>query len=401
VSTRHPRYPLPRRLHFAAFATLAALAAGPAHALDTQREDVAAFVARMGANQGFDAAELTALLARVESRPAIIESISRPAEKTLTWQEYRARFVTARRIARGIEVAGAQAAALAQAAAAGVPAEYLLAITGVETFYGEITGKYRVIDALATLAFDYPPRSRFFREQLEQYLLMAREESLDALAPLGSYAGAMGIPQFMPGSFRTFAVDGDGDGRRDLWGDWSDVFASVSNYLLRNGWRPGEPVMARADVSGARLDGLPDDRLALSETVQSLRDRGVLFETSLPPGAPAVLIPLDAAEAVEYRVGFSNYQAITRYNRSALYASAVNDLAEALATATVGEAVDAAGATPAISAAPAASAVDEAPATPAIDATGSVDAAKPVEAAPGPAPNFSFESISSTPSTPK
>ncbi len=152
-------------------------------------------------------------------------------------------------------------------------------------------------------------------------------------APLGSYAGAMGIPQFMPTSFRKFAVDGDGDGRRDLWNDWNDVFASVANYLVLNGWHPGEPVMTPADVSGANLDGLSSDKLALTETVKSLQDRGIKFTTGLGPEAPAVLIPLVGANGPEYRVGFSNYHAITRYNRSELYASAVNDLAEAIAAA--------------------------------------------------------------------
>jgi membrane-bound lytic murein transglycosylase B len=364
---------LPRRLYFAAFAVLVAFAWDPARALDAGREDIAGFVAEMSARYGFDPVALAALLSQSESRPAIIEAISRPAEKVLTWQEYRDRFITERRIARGVEVAGEQSAALERASAGGVPAQYLLAITGVETFYGEITGKYRVIDALTTLGFDYPPRSSFFRGQLEQYLLMTREESLDPLVPLGSYAGAMGIPQFMPGSYRSFAVDGDGDGRRDLWGDWADVFASVSNYLLKNGWHPGEPVMARADVSDARLEGLAGDKLELSETVQSLHDRGVRFETPLPPAAPAVLIRLTLADGVEYRVGFSNYYAITRYNRSALYASAVNDLAEAIA----------AGAT----------ALPVAPVVPAEP----VDADKPADAGSGPAPQFSFESISSIP----
>jgi membrane-bound lytic murein transglycosylase B len=373
VSTRRPRHPLPRRLYFAAFAVLAAFAWDPARALDAGREEIAGFVAEMSARYGFDPVALAALLSQSESRPAIIEAISRPAEKTLTWQEYRDRFVTERRIARGVEIAGEQSAALERASAGGVPAQYLLAITGVETFYGEITGKYRVIDALTTLGFDYPPRSSFFRGQLEQYLLMTREESLDPLVPLGSYAGAMGIPQFMPGSYRSFAVDGDGDGRRDLWGDWADVFASVSNYLLKNGWHPGEPVMARADVSDARLEVLASDKLELSETVQSLHDRGVRFETPLPPAAPAVLIRLTLTDGVEYRVGFSNYYAITRYNRSALYASAVNDLAEAIA----------AGAT----------ALPVAPVVPAEP----VDADKPADAGSGPAPQFSFESISSIP----
>jgi hypothetical protein len=172
--------------------------------------------------------------------------------------------------------------ALEKAATSGVPPQYILGIVGVETFFGENTGRNRVLDALATLAFDYPPRAPFFRGELEQFLLMTREESLDPLAPLGSYAGAMGIPQFMPSSFRKFAVDGDGDGRRDLWADWPDVFSSVGNYLKQHGWRPGEPVMAAADVAGADLAGLDLSKPALTETVASLRRRGLKFDTALP-----------------------------------------------------------------------------------------------------------------------
>ena len=329
-----PRHPLPRIALPVVLAGLGSLVAAPAPALDEKRADVSGFVAEMTVRHGFDAAALAGVFAQVESRPSIIQAISRPAEKTMPWHEYRTRFITERRVARGTEVASAQAEALQKAAGEGVPVQILLAIVGVETFYGEVTGKHRVIDALATLAFDYPPRSRFFRDELEQYLLMAREESLDPLAPLGSYAGAMGIPQFMPGSYRTFAVDGDGDGHRDLWGDWSDVFSSVANYLRLNGWHSGEPVMTAADVSGANLDGLSADKLALSETVKSLQERGVKFTTGLPPESPAVLVPLVGAGGLEYRVGFSNFYAITRYNRSELYASAVNDLAEAIAAAT-------------------------------------------------------------------
>lgn len=310
---------------------LAALA--PAHALDGSREDVTAFVAEMHDRNGFDPDALRAMFARVESRPSIIEAISRPAEKTLAWHEYRARFITERRVRRGAELALEEAGTLQKAAAIGVPAQVLLAIVGVETFYGENTGRHRIVDALATLAFDYPPRSSFFRGELEQFLLMAREESLDPLAPLGSYAGAMGRPQFMPSSFRAYAVDGDTDGRRDLWGNWSDVFSSVANYLKVHGWRLGEPVMVPADASGANLDGLEPGALALTQTVESLRERGVKFDTFLPPEAPAVLVQLSGAAGPEYRVGFTNFYAITRYNRSQLYASAVNDLAEAIAAA--------------------------------------------------------------------
>jgi membrane-bound lytic murein transglycosylase B len=307
--------------------------APPATALDAGREDVAGFVAEMSERHGFDASTLNALFAQVESRPSIVAAMARPAEKTMPWNEYRARFITGQRIARGVEVSRAQAGALDSAATKGVPTDVLLAIVGVETSYGANAGKHRVLDALSTLAFDYPPRSAFFRGELEQYLLMAREESLDPLTPLGSYAGAMGIPQFMPSSFNRWAVDGDGDGHRDLWNDWADVFASVANYLAAHGWRAGEPVMVRADASDASLEDLPGDKLALSETVKSLQDRGVRFTTSLPPDAPAVLVPLIVDDGIEYRVGFTNFYAITRYNRSLLYASAVNDLAEAIAAA--------------------------------------------------------------------
>ncbi len=328
MTRSRPRHTVPRILLSAVAAVLPFAAAG---ALDAGREDVNAFIGSMVEKHGFDAAALGGLFAQVESRPSIVTAISRPAEKTMPWHEYRGRFITERRIARGVETAQAQAGALQNAAAIGVPAQVLLAIVGVETFYGEITGKHRVIDALATLAFDYPPRSPFFRGELEQYLLMAREESLDPLAPLGSYAGAMGIPQFMPTSFRAYAVDGNADGHRDLWGQWSDVFASVANYLKLHGWRVGEPVMVPADVSGAELDGLEFGKLALAETVQSLQQRGIRFETVLPPDSPAVLIELAGQSGPEYRVGFTNFHAITRYNRSQLYASAVNDLAEAIA----------------------------------------------------------------------
>ena len=308
-----------------------ALAAGPATAIDAQRSDVAGFIADMRERHGFASDVLDSLFAQVESRPVIVEAMSRPAEKTMTWQEYRARFITDRRITRGREVARDQAAALDKAAtASGVPTSILLGIVGVETFYGEITGRFRVIDALSTLAFDYEPRAKYFRGELEQYLLMTREEDLDPLDPLGSYAGAMGIPQFMPTSFRAYAVDGGGDGHRDLWGDWSDVFASVGNYLKVHGWRSGEPVMVTVDVTGADLNGLETQKLDLSTTVGALRARGIKFACGLPDETAAVLIGLDGAQGREYRVGFANFYAITRYNRSALYASAVNDLAEAV-----------------------------------------------------------------------
>jgi membrane-bound lytic murein transglycosylase B len=338
VTPRPLRPARPRPVLCALVAAAAAFAASPAQGLDGQRAEVAGFIAEMVDRHGFDRDVLASLFTQVETRPAIIETMSKPAEKTMPWHEYRARFLTERRIRRGGEVARDQSAALEAASrASGVPCSVLLAITGVETFYGEITGSHRVIEALATLAFDYPARSPYFRGELEQFLLMTREESLDPLSPLGSYAGAMGIPQFMPTSFRSYAIDGGGDGHRDLWRDWNDVFASIGNYLKLHGWRTGEPVMVAADVGEARLEGVELGKLDLTETVGSLRGRGVRFDTGLPAEAPAVLIELAGDAGPEYRVGFTNFHAITRYNRSALYASAVNDLAESLLAAPPAE----------------------------------------------------------------
>jgi membrane-bound lytic murein transglycosylase B len=316
-------------------------AAAGGQAFDPGRDDIAEFIAELTHEHGFEPGPLAATLAQAESRPSILAAIAKPAERTLTWDEYRAKFLVERRIQRGLAVRSERRAELEQAqAASGVPAAILLGIVGVETFYGENTGRHRVLDALATLAFDYPPRAPYFRGELEQFLLMAREEKLDPLAPLGSYAGAMGVPQFMPTSFRKWAVDGDADGRRDLWQDWADVFSSVGNYLQVHGWRAGEPVMVPADVTGADLAGLDTGKAGLAETVGSLRKRGIRFETNLPADAPAMLVALTVGFGNEFRVGFTNFHAITRYNRSLMYASAVSDLADAIAAA--GAAADAA-----------------------------------------------------------
>jgi membrane-bound lytic murein transglycosylase B len=318
-------------------AALAPGSAALAQAFDPARADVAAFVAEVSQKHGFAPEPLAALFAQTESKPSILKAIAKPAERTLGWDEYRPKFLVERRIVRGAAVYGEKQAELERAQAdSGVPIDIMLGIVGVETFYGENIGKHRVIDALSTLAFDYPPRQAFFRKELEQYLLMAREEGLDPLAPVGSYAGAMGLPQFMPSSFRSYAVDGDADGKRDLWNDWADVFASVGNYLKVHGWRPGEPVLATANAANARLEGL-ESKLALTETVGSLRARGLKFETSLPDTAPAMLVPLRVAGGTEYRVGFTNFYAITRYNRSHMYASAVSDLADAIAATRNGQ----------------------------------------------------------------
>lgn len=326
-------------------------ATGFAEGFDTSREDIRQFVGTMVRRHRFDRDELTALLASAQQQPKILEAIQRPAERTLAWWEYRQRFITPERIEGGVQVWRQHADELARVAAqSGVPAEYLVAITGVETFYGRNTGSYRVLDSLATLGFDYPPRGEFFRRELEQFLMMAREESLDPRQPLGSYAGAMGIPQFMPSSFRRFAVDGTGDGRRNLWEEGADVFASIGNYLREHGWRAGQPVLAEAAIDRA-VDDPASVKLALDDTVGGLRERGYRFDTDLPGRARAMLVPAQQPEAVQWRVGFENFYAITRYNRSPLYAMAVHDLAQEIA-ARYRAASTAAARDPAVRAAP-------------------------------------------------
>jgi membrane-bound lytic murein transglycosylase B len=194
-----------------------------------------------------------------------------------------------------------------------------------------MTGRYRVLDALSTLAFDYPPRSDYFRNELKEFLLLAREESVNVNAALGSYAGAMGAPQFMPKSYRAFAVDGNGDGKRDLWNCWEDVVASVANYLDQHGWRRGEPVVTRAELADGDISKFDTSTIALNETVGSLKAKGVKFETSLAPEAPAMLVVAQGKDGPEYRVGFNNFYVITRYNRSNMYAMAVYDLGTVVA----------------------------------------------------------------------
>ena len=292
---------------------------------------VAEFVAQMTRDYGFAGEQLIDVFREVERKQAILDAISRPAERVKQWKEYRPMFITDARIARGVDFWRQHEAALARAEQEyGVPAQVIVSIIGVETFFGRNTGNYRVIDALSTLGFDYPPRADFFRKELQQFLMMSREEGLDPREPLGSYAGAMGVPQFMPSSFRRFAVDGSGDGHRNLWEPGADVFASIANYLRESGWRAGEPVLV-----DARIDSSPDDpasvKLALNETVTALQERGYQFEASLPGNTPVVLVPAQLQDAMSWRIGFQNFYAITRYNRSPLYAMAVHDLAQEIA----------------------------------------------------------------------
>lgn len=310
-------------------------AARPALALDLSREDVRGFIGEMQQRHGLERAWLEQLLADAADQPRIIELISRPAERVRPWHEYRAHFLTEQRIAEGAQFWATHRTRLAAIERdTGVDAAIIVAIIGIETFYGRITGGFRVLDALTTLAFDYPPRSSYFRGELEQFLLLTREERVEARKVKGSYAGAMGAPQFMPRSYRAYAVDGDGDGRRDLWGSWHDVLASVANYLAAHGWRAGEAATAPAELWFPDAEGLVAGSLQANETVQSLRDKGLLFESELAGDAPALFIGVAGRDGPELRAGFHNFTVITRYNRSVLYALAVEDLGRAVAART-------------------------------------------------------------------
>ena len=329
--------PIGRRRAAAHFAALIAISAASllmsstARSLDTSRPDVQAFIAELVKNDGFQQAYLTAVFAGVESKQGILDAMSRPAEKVKPWSEYRKIFLTPRRISAGVDFFREHEAKLrAITAKTGVPAEVIAAILGVETFYGTRTGTYRAVDSLATLAFDYPPRNTFFRGELRQLFLLAREEQLDVSTLVGSYAGALGPPQFIPSSYRSFAVDGSGDGRRDLLQNWDDIMASIANYFAEHHWQRGQPIATRAEFAREAVRPTGPTELVLKDTVGSLARQGVQFTTDLPATAPALLVTLQGEDGDEYWVGFQNFFAITRYNHSAMYALAVYQLSEAI-----------------------------------------------------------------------
>lgn len=324
------------RPHLIAAALLALTATAPpaSLALDASRDDVRMFIDELVREHDFSADYVRSMLEQSESKQKILDAISRPAERTLAWHEYRKIFMTQKRIDAGREFLQEHADRLADVSAkTGVPAEIIAAIIGVETFYGRITGSYRVLDALATLGFDYPPRAKFFRSQLEELFMLARDEQLELTGLIGSYAGAMGPPQFIPSSYRAYAVDGDGDGRRDLLNNWDDILMSVANYFIRNGWRTGEPVAVRGHPEQIPPGPVGENSLKMNDTVASLGKRKIRFDTSLDHDAPAQLISFEGEAGPEYWIGFHNFYVITRYNRSAMYAMAVYQLSDALSTA--------------------------------------------------------------------
>jgi membrane-bound lytic murein transglycosylase B len=316
----------------------AALACAGAHAAAQEpgvpipRAQLEQFATQVARRDGLNRRAVLEVLLQARAQPRIVDEISRPAERVLQWWQYRQIFLSDKRIAAGVEFWQQHRDALERVSAEeGVPPQYIVAILGAETYYGRITGSYRVLDALATLAFEYPPRSRFFSRELEQFLVLAHREKLDPLTVKGSYAGAMGPLQFMPSAYLRYGVDGNGDGTSDLFSDWDDIFASIGRYLHDCGWQAGGPVVADVRIDPGAAFQVDPDNLALDETIDGLNEQGVQVEADAPGNTRVVLLLAQQQDGPTYRVGFNNFHALTRYNHSALYAMAVDELARAIA----------------------------------------------------------------------
>ncbi|MBU2887614.1 lytic murein transglycosylase B [Gilvimarinus agarilyticus] len=297
----------------------------------TQHPNAQVFIDRMVQEHRFEREPVLAILAEAKQQQSILDAIARPAEKTKTWAEYRPIFLQPQRIDNGVQFWLDNQQALQRAERTyGVPAEYIVAIIGVETLYGKFTGKHRVIDALSTLAFDYPPRSDFFRKELEQYFLLTREHNQDPLINKGSYAGAMGLGQFMPSSYREYAVDFSGDDWPDIWQNKADAIASVANYLHRHGWQAGQWVGVRARPENKIVLDEPLSIAPPSLTVADWQARGLQPVIAVDAASQANSLALMGVLGTEYWLTFNNFYVITRYNHSALYAMAVHQLAQAI-----------------------------------------------------------------------
>ena len=312
---------------------LAAMATAPVAAAEepaakpyfyTEHAEVTKFIGEMVAEHSFSAEWLRSLFAQVQRNDFTLETIARPAEKVLSWEQYRARLVDVQRVRDGMSFWNENAAAIRRASQDyGVAEEIIVAIIGVETRYGRITGRHRIIDTLATLGFDYPPRQKFFRQELKEFLLLSREQGFDPLALTGSYAGAMGYGQFMPSSYRNFAVDFDADGVADLIGNRSDAIGSVANYLAKNGWRAGRPVALRATLRESADKSLLNRGRRPSKSIAALSRAGIDGVIAVPPSEKALALAFGDEQPAEYWLGLHNFGVIMSYNPRHFYAMAV------------------------------------------------------------------------------
>ena len=299
------------------------------------RTEYETFINDIAAKHGLDTAALRRLFAQIKPQPSIIRAMNAPST-ALPWHAFRKGHVDAVRINGGVKFWQQHAAILARASRDyGVPEEIICATIGIETHYGGYTGNFRILDALATLAFDYPKRAEFFRDELEQFVLMGKEAALDLAGLRGSYAGAMGIPQFMPSSYRKYAVDYDGDGKRDLWRSVADVIGSVANYYKLHEWQAGEMITVPARVSATPDAALVDD-ITPKIKISEFRKLGIQPATPVNDDMLAALLPLETENGMQYWFGFKNFYVITRYNRSTNYAMAVHEIAQGIKAARRG-----------------------------------------------------------------
>ena len=292
------------------------------------KTEINLFIDEMVAEHKFDKKELIALFDKARLHQTIIDAISRPAESK-AWFEYRPIFVTRSRVRGGVIFWQENEEIIKQVAEKyQVKPEIIVAIIGVETRYGRHKGTYPILDSLATLAFAYPPRAKFFRSELKHYLLMSKEEGFDPLELKGSYAGAMGMPQFISSSFRSYAVDFDGDGKRDLWDNPADALGSVGNYFKRHGWTPGLPITHKVEVNGIKYKELLTKSLKPKYSQDELMLAGVTLPGGIQKDLKGNLIELDSGDGPEYWVIWDNFYVISRYNHSALYSLAVFQLSQ-------------------------------------------------------------------------
>jgi len=289
-------------------------------------ESVDAFIEQMATKHQFDESELEDLFETVEIKQDILKRIASPSE-SLPWYKYRKIFLTEARIDAGVQFWKDNAPALAAAEQQyGIPPEIIVAIIGVETLFGKNTGNHRVIDALSTLAFAYPPRSKFFLSELENFLLLCRDEHINPTDPLGSYAGAMGMPQFMPSSFRNYAVDFDNDNRRDIWRNNNDVIASVANYFAKHHWQKGQTIAVPVTAKYKNYEPALNNDLKPDLRVAELESLNLIISRQLPLDSKVKLLSFEQQQGEELWAALDNFYVITRYNHSPLYAMAVYQL---------------------------------------------------------------------------
>lgn len=299
----------------------------------TDRKDVQEFIQNFESKYPEYALDIKEMLKTGKKQQSILDAIARPAERVLTWGQYRNIFIEPKRLAQGVEFWQENRNIVRSVSEKfQVEAEIILAILGVETRYGRFTGNYKVIDALLTLGFDYPPRSIFFLSELEQYLLLIKEQGFDVQAVKGSYAGAMGYGQFISSSYRHYAVDGDGDGKIDILTNKADALASVANYFVKHGWRYGEPIAVKLEpqkIDVQFLSAMPNPEKP-NKTVAELKAQGVKIPSQYHGQAKVTLMALETEQGIEHWLGFENFYVISRYNHSHLYSMAVLQFSQLL-----------------------------------------------------------------------